>query len=104
MTGVLSASLGGEPSERFECSRAGCREAAVRALLWRNPKIHGPERRKTWLACEEHLPYLRDFLSARSFPLEESPVEELDGFAADASDISDATVASGGSDREASDD
>lgn len=52
------------------CSRAGCREAATWSILWRNPKIHGPERRKTWLACDDHVEYLRGFLASRAFPLE----------------------------------
>ena len=36
------------------CSARGCTSAAAFALLWNNPKIHPPERRKTWLACAEH--------------------------------------------------
>jgi hypothetical protein len=36
-------------------------------LNWRNPKIHGPERVKTWLACDEHLAYLVDYLDTRGF-------------------------------------
>ncbi|MCY7402960.1 MAG: acetone carboxylase, partial [Nocardioides sp.] len=36
-------------------------------LLWNNPKIHAPERRKTWLACEDHRVSLSDFLGARGF-------------------------------------
>ena len=78
MSGVLSASLGGSPAQRFEGSRAGCREAADSAILWRNPKIHDADRRKTWLACSEHLETLREFLAARDFPLEVRPVTELD--------------------------
>jgi hypothetical protein len=52
------------------CSRAGCRAAAAWSIRWRNPKIHAPERRKVWLACDEHVAYLRDFLGSRGFPLE----------------------------------
>ncbi|GGH35034.1 hypothetical protein [Microbacterium album] len=52
------------------CSRAGCAAAATRSVLWRNPRIHTPDRRKVWLACDEHVGYLRDFLAARDFPLE----------------------------------
>jgi hypothetical protein len=37
------------------------------ALLWNNPKLHPPERRKTWTACEEHRESLSDFLTARGF-------------------------------------
>ncbi len=78
MSGVLAASLGGAPAQAFECSRAGCRAEATAAIRWRNPKIHAADRRKTWLACDEHLEYLRDFLSARSFPVEILAVSDLE--------------------------
>lgn len=39
-------------------------------LLWRNPRIHGAERRKRWAACDKHLPVLREFLTSRGFPCE----------------------------------
>jgi hypothetical protein len=52
------------------CSRAGCVADASWQILWRNPRIHTADRRKTWLACDEHVGYLRDFLAARDFPLE----------------------------------
>lgn len=70
--------LGGAPQHRFECSRARCDAEATTAILWRNPKIHGAERRKTWLACADHLELLSAFLAARDFPMETRPVEELD--------------------------
>ncbi|MFA5606408.1 MAG: hypothetical protein WDA07_04375 [Leucobacter sp.] len=70
--------LGGETGHRFECSRAGCRETAEWALVWRNPKIHAADRRKTWLACAAHRAVLHDFLAARDFPLEVRSVGELD--------------------------
>jgi hypothetical protein len=49
------------------CSAKGCQAPAVWALLWNNPKLHTPERRKTWLACETHRSTLGDFLGARGF-------------------------------------
>ncbi|MFD7528346.1 hypothetical protein ACFV8E_12265 [Streptomyces sp. NPDC059849] len=49
------------------CSAKGCRADAVWVLAWNNPKLHTPERRKTWLACEEHREYLSSFLDVRSF-------------------------------------
>ncbi|MFB7052831.1 hypothetical protein [Streptomyces vinaceus] len=49
------------------CSAKGCREAAVWVLAWNNPKLHAPERRKTWLACEEHREHLSQFLGVRGF-------------------------------------
>lgn len=36
-------------------------------LLWNNPKLHTPDRRKTWLACPEHRESLELFLGARGF-------------------------------------
>jgi len=55
------------------CSRAGCRAPATAQIVWRNPRIHPPERRKIWLACDEHAGYLRDFLAARDFPVHVEP-------------------------------
>lgn len=52
-----------------ECSRAGCRLAATQQVVWRNPRIHAPDREKIWLACEEHVEFLRDYLASRSFPV-----------------------------------
>jgi hypothetical protein len=49
------------------CSAKGCQGAAVWVLLWNNPKLHTPERRKTWLACEEHREHLSHFLGLRNF-------------------------------------
>ncbi|HEV7655370.1 MAG TPA: hypothetical protein VGP36_11660 [Mycobacteriales bacterium] len=51
------------------CSAKGCKQAAVFALLWRNPKIHTADRTKRWLACEDHRATLADFLARRDFPL-----------------------------------
>lgn len=47
------------------CSRKACRAAAQWQLLWNNPKIHTPERRKIWLACDEHRAWLEDYLQTR---------------------------------------
>ncbi|MCQ4083378.1 hypothetical protein NGB36_22920 [Streptomyces sp. RB6PN25] len=49
------------------CSAKGCQAAAEWVLAWNNPKIHAPERRKTWLACDEHREYLSKFLGVRGF-------------------------------------
>lgn len=49
------------------CSAKGCRADAAWSLLWNNPRLHTPDRRKSWLACDEHRPTLSDFLSARGF-------------------------------------
>ncbi|WP_291040814.1 hypothetical protein [Herbiconiux sp.] len=65
-------SLGLEPSAA-ECSRVSCRAEGVWRIEWRNPKIHTEDRRKIWLACDEHVSFLREFLAARDFPLEVVP-------------------------------
>ena len=57
-------------SEPLVCSAKGCQELADWALVWNNPKLHTPDRRKTWLACGEHRGSLADFLGARGFLLE----------------------------------
>ena len=49
------------------CSAKGCSAPAAWSLLWNNPRLHAAERRKSWLACEEHRSTLGDFLSARGF-------------------------------------
>ncbi|GAA5097877.1 hypothetical protein GCM10025760_32440 [Microbacterium yannicii] len=56
------------------CSRAGCRAAAGWRIDWRNPRIHAEHRRKTWVACDEHVGYLREFLAARDFPVWVAPL------------------------------
>ncbi|MFK3982357.1 hypothetical protein ACI2K4_18495 [Micromonospora sp. NPDC050397] len=63
------------------CSARGCREAAVWALRWNNPRLHTADRRKTWLACAAHRQSLGDFLDARGFlrdvaPMDPSPTLE----------------------------
>ena len=59
------------------CSAKGCRSAATSALLWNNPRLHTPERRKVWLACEVHRESLGDFLGVRGFLRDSVPVEEI---------------------------
>jgi hypothetical protein len=49
-------------------------EPAAYALRWNNPRIHPPERRKTWLACAAHREHLTGFLSARGFLREVDPL------------------------------
>lgn len=53
--------------EPLVCSARGCQQPARHAVLWNNPKIHTPDRRKTWLACDDHEKSLREYLSARGF-------------------------------------
>ncbi|MER5873451.1 hypothetical protein [Streptomyces sp. NPDC002044] len=57
----------GPEADSPTCSAKGCRDAAVWVLAWNNPKVHTPERRKTWLACAEHREHLSQFLGVRGF-------------------------------------
>ncbi|QKW05764.1 hypothetical protein HUT18_04610 [Streptomyces sp. NA04227] len=59
-----------------QCSAKGCRADAVWVLAWNNPKLHTPDRRKTWLACAEHREHLSSFLGVRGFLKEVVPLDE----------------------------
>lgn len=56
-----------EAPDQAICSAKGCRETAVWAVVWNNPKLHTPDREKVWVACDAHRESLASFLSARSF-------------------------------------
>jgi hypothetical protein len=58
------------------CSAKGCRLPATWALRWNNPKLHPPQRRKTWLACDTHRASLSAFLEARRFLRETEPITD----------------------------
>ncbi len=64
--------------EDLRCSARGCRAEAVWGLLWNNPRLHTAERRKVWLACDDHREHLEQFLGARSFLRATVPVTELE--------------------------
>jgi hypothetical protein len=70
---VSVAALPPDAAEAPVCSRAGCRAEPVAQVVWRNPRIHAADRRKVWLACAEHVGYLRDYLAARDFPVTVEP-------------------------------
>jgi len=61
------------------CSAKGCQAPAVHELGWNNPKLHTPDRRKVWLACEEHRQSLADFLAARNFLRDVTPHQQHAG-------------------------
>jgi len=48
---------------------------AVWSVVWNNPKLHPPDRRKTWLACDDHRQHLADFLDVRGFLIEVEPFQ-----------------------------
>jgi hypothetical protein len=60
------------------CSAKGCRSTATWALRWNNPRLHTPDRRKTWLACAAHRDSLSGFLRARGFLREVEPATTLE--------------------------
>ena len=80
-------------SEPLVCSAKGCQEPAVWALVWNNPKLHTPDRRKSWLACDEHraaagrLPrgagFLREVVPAEEAPDDPGPAALASASAAD---------------------
>jgi hypothetical protein len=60
------------------CSARGCRAEARWGVLWNNPKIHTPDRRKVWLACDDHREHLEHYLTVRDFLRGVVPVDELE--------------------------
>ena len=63
-------------SEELLCSAKGCRAQAEHELRWNNPKIHTPDRRKVWLACEQHREQLSHFLDLRGFLRDVAPISD----------------------------
>lgn len=55
----------GNPAGMPICSRKGCSDEAAWSLLWNNPRIHAPERRKTWAACADHVGWFETYLGDR---------------------------------------
>ena len=67
-----------DPVGDLVCSARGCRAEADWGLLWNNPALHTPDRRKVWLACTDHREHLEQYLGVRSFLRATVPVAELD--------------------------
>ena len=63
---MTSSDSGTGPASAI-CSAKGCRAAATWSVVWNNPKVHSSDRRKVWLACDEHRQRLADFLDLRGF-------------------------------------
>ena len=53
--------------ETVVCSAKGCRAPARHVLVWNNPKVHAPDREKTWVACDDHRSSLSEHLDVRGF-------------------------------------
>ncbi|WP_182113714.1 MULTISPECIES: hypothetical protein [unclassified Actinotalea] len=66
-----------EPAQELLCSARGCRDDAAWGLRWNNPRLHSGDRRKVWLACDDHRAHLEQFLGARGFHRDTVPVDEL---------------------------
>lgn len=64
--------------ERVICSAKGCSHDATTALRWNNPRLHPPDRRKTWVACPDHVDYLTQYLATRSLLREVEPLPLAD--------------------------
>jgi hypothetical protein len=73
---VIGGILGGSADPGSRCSSAGCTTDATWRVNWRNPRIHGPERVKVWLACDEHREHLGQYLATRGFPVVVTPLAE----------------------------
>ncbi len=61
-------------SEQVRCSAKGCASPAVHVLVWNNPKVHTPDREKTWVACDVHRPTLGEHLDVRGFLIRVDPL------------------------------
>jgi hypothetical protein len=79
---------GPEPAAPAICSAKGCRDSASWSVVWNNPKLHTPDRRKAWLACDEHRGHLADFLDLRGFLLGVEPFVADGGTPGDSPEIS----------------
>ena len=61
--------------ERVSCSAKACRATAVHVLVWNNPKVHAPDREKTWVACDAHRGSLAEHLDVRGFLQRVEPLQ-----------------------------
>jgi hypothetical protein len=75
---MVDSTASPDPISDVVCSGKGCSATATCGLLWNNPKIHGPERRKVWLACDDHREYLSEYLAVRGFLKQVVPVADLE--------------------------
>jgi len=66
------------PETDAVCSAKGCERPARWALRWNNPRLHTPERRKIWVACDDHRESLEQFLDLRGFLKDTVPLAEAE--------------------------
>ena len=62
--------------EEVVCSARGCRAPALHVLVWNNPKVHTPDREKTWAACDTHRAPLSEHLDVRGFLRRVDPLQK----------------------------
>ena len=67
-----------EPLDPVTCSAKGCRAEAVHVLVWNNPRVHAPDREKTWVACNAHRSSLSEHLDVRGFLQRVDPLVQVD--------------------------
>ena len=73
---IMAALMGDNPRDAEDYKAALLAEAdAAWVLAWNNPKLHPPERRKTWTACDEHRESLSEYLSVRGFLRRVDPLQ-----------------------------
>jgi hypothetical protein len=65
-----------DDQDDLPCSARGCRAQAAWAVLWNNPSLHPPERRKAWLACPDHRDHLAEYLAVRGFLRSVEPLDD----------------------------
>jgi len=65
----------GASQDTLRCSKTACREEPAWQIIWRNPKIHTPDRKKVWLSCDDHKDFFDGYLSQRGFPVSIVPVD-----------------------------
>lgn len=73
----MTATPQGTPEHLLRCSAKRCTADATWGLRWSNPRLHAPERRKVWLACDDHRAHLEQFLGSRGFLRDTVPVDQL---------------------------
>jgi hypothetical protein len=66
-----------DPVGELVCSARRCGAPAQWGVLWNNPRLHTPDRRKVWLACADHRDQLSEYLQLRGFLQSVVPVSQL---------------------------
>lgn len=77
VTGAAAGDATPDAVGELVCSARGCRTDATWGVLWNNPRLHTPERRKVWLACDDHREHLSQYLGVRDFLRDVVPVDDL---------------------------